>query len=522
MNTRAIAVRISLEGGKQVEGQLEIIGSKGQSALNRLDHGAGRVGVSTGQARQQMIGLGYQLNDLAVQIQGGANPLTALAQQGSQIVGMYAGQGGVKQAFSQFGQLVTGIFTKFPLMTAAVIATGVAIGGLTHEINEATGANVSMGDTVLAVFQTVGSYLSEVVKPLWEGMIDWIEPVWTQMVAGFKVTGNFIINGFKLISTTASLAFDSIPAAWEFAMESMKSITYWSLHDVLQTFQNLVNSIISGLNQLPGVNLTAPSFYDGFSLNEAGNNAAVAAGGAQGQLSGLWAGFGDTADGIMSDDPLGRFFDDIATRAAANAAARGKDGKGGGRSGGGKQNGKEPDPTGLDAMMKSLQDYATKAADIGKDIGDAIVKGFDAGADAVANFVKTGKFEIGDLVTDMLAQFARLATQHWITGPLAGLAGNIFKGIGGGFGSALQGALKSFDGGGWTGNGSRSGGLDGRGGFLAVMHPREEVYDTTRGQRGGGPMVMNVYTRDATSFAQSRTQVAANAARLLMAARRGM
>ncbi len=41
-------------------------------------------------------------------------------------------------------------------------------------------------------------------------------------------------------------------------------------------------------------------------------------------------------------------------------------------------------------------------------------------------------------------------------------------------------AAPSFDGGGYTGNGSRSGGLDGKGGFWAMMHPRETVIDHTK------------------------------------------
>ena len=41
-------------------------------------------------------------------------------------------------------------------------------------------------------------------------------------------------------------------------------------------------------------------------------------------------------------------------------------------------------------------------------------------------------------------------------------------------------AAPSFDGGGWTGDGPRSGGVDGKGGFWAIMHPREYVTDTTK------------------------------------------
>lgn len=45
--------------------------------------------------------------------------------------------------------------------------------------------------------------------------------------------------------------------------------------------------------------------------------------------------------------------------------------------------------------------------------------------------------------------------------------------------------MKSFDGGGYTGSGSRSGGLDGKGGFMAMLHPNETVIDHTKGQSSG-------------------------------------
>jgi hypothetical protein len=59
--------------------------------------------------------------------------------------------------------------------------------------------------------------------------------------------------------------------------------------------------------------------------------------------------------------------------------------------------------------------------------------------------------------------------------------------------------VPSFAGGGYTGNGPRSGGLDGQGGFMAMLHPQEQVIDlhrsaprtatsgaATGGSRGGG------------------------------------
>jgi hypothetical protein len=47
-------------------------------------------------------------------------------------------------------------------------------------------------------------------------------------------------------------------------------------------------------------------------------------------------------------------------------------------------------------------------------------------------------------------------------------------------------SVPSFAGGGYTGNAPRSGGLDGRGGFMAMLHPRETVIDHARTGAGGG------------------------------------
>ena len=53
---------------------------------------------------------------------------------------------------------------------------------------------------------------------------------------------------------------------------------------------------------------------------------------------------------------------------------------------------------------------------------------------------------------------------------------------------------QSFEGGGFTGHGSRTGGVDGKGGFNAILHPNETVIDHTQGSglrsSGGGQAVI--------------------------------
>ena len=43
----------------------------------------------------------------------------------------------------------------------------------------------------------------------------------------------------------------------------------------------------------------------------------------------------------------------------------------------------------------------------------------------------------------------------------------------------------SFEGGGFTGRGTRSGGVDHKGGFPAILHPNEQVIDLTKTRDGG-------------------------------------
>ncbi|MEM6500102.1 MAG: hypothetical protein AAF709_25770, partial [Pseudomonadota bacterium] len=59
-------------------------------------------------------------------------------------------------------------------------------------------------------------------------------------------------------------------------------------------------------------------------------------------------------------------------------------------------------------------------------------------------------------------------------------------GGGGGLLGSFLGGVLSFSGGGFTGNGSRTGGIDGEGGFPAILHPNETVIDHTKQSAGAG------------------------------------
>jgi hypothetical protein len=86
-----------------------------------------------------------------------------------------------------------------------------------------------------------------------------------------------------------------------------------------------------------------------------------------------------------------------------------------------------------------------------------------------------------NMATSILADILRMQVRKSITAPLAGF---LDQSIGSFDFSSI---LPSFAGGGFTGGGSRSGGMDGLGGFPAMLHPNETVVDHRSGMPAAAP-----------------------------------
>lgn len=121
---------------------------------------------------------------------------------------------------------------------------------------------------------------------------------------------------------------------------------------------------------------------------------------------------------------------------------------------------------------------------------------FDQAIEGIANAFSNAILE-GENLRDSLASIFKQIAANILNAGIQQALTQAFSGAGGGGGwfagllSAAFGGTKAatptFDGGGFTGYGSRSGGVDGKGGFPAILHPNETVMDHTRGQgRQGG------------------------------------
>jgi hypothetical protein len=113
---RAITLSLSVRDAATVKQELEKIGPAGEQALQRLEAAAqraqGRAGGGGMAGFNQAIGqAGFQIQDFAVQVQGGTNALTALSQQGSQLLGVFGPGGAIAGAILTVGLLTTQLLT---------------------------------------------------------------------------------------------------------------------------------------------------------------------------------------------------------------------------------------------------------------------------------------------------------------------------------------------------------------------------------------------------------------------------
>lgn len=138
--------------------------------------------------------------------------------------------------------------------------------------------------------------------------------------------------------------------------------------------------------------------------------------------------------------------------------------------------------------------------------GEIAQEQFETAVDGIADSMSQALIA-GESLREGLAQvFAGIASDLLNSG-IRQAIGGMFGGGGFNIGS-LFGGLPSFDGGGFTGYGSRSGGIDGRGGYPAILHPNETVVDHTKGQSTGGTVNINVNVSGARGNAEIEQMVA--------------
>ena len=167
----------------------------------------------------------------------------------------------------------------------------------------------------------------------------------------------------------------------------------------------------------------------------------------------------------------------------------------------------------LEAVSTRLDLVAPKLAQ-STSLADQLGLSFSS---AFEDAIVSGK-DFGAVLQGLEQDIIRIAARKLITEPVGNY---ISTGI-----SAMLGGI-SFAGGGYTGSGPRSGGLDGMGGYMAMVHPDETVIDhrSSAGQGAAAPVinvVQNFTVGDVASVSLVRQAVANSERRIASSIGRSM
>ena len=172
-------------------------------------------------------------------------------------------------------------------------------------------------------------------------------------------------------------------------------------------------------------------------------------------------------------------------------------------------------------MRKMVADIQTPLSRFGESfkstgtmIGDTIVSSMKKFEDTIVDGLMKGKLSFKDFADFVIKELIRIAVKKFIVESLFNAISGGFKGLfskkdmSGFIGDINPSSTFSAEGGGFTGFGSRTGGIDGRGGFPAILHPNETVIDHRRGGRGGMPIniTYNIQAFDSRDTIQAITE----------------
>lgn len=170
-------------------------------------------------------------------------------------------------------------------------------------------------------------------------------------------------------------------------------------------------------------------------------------------------------------------------------------------------------PKGLSKIAAKVNSELSPAMKRLNGIMESVGQSFENAMMSAVDGTKSTKDAFRSMAAEIIKELYRVFVVKQITGFVTSAIGgflnaNQVSGPSMPFGTGnVRPMARTFAGGGYTGSGPRAGGLDGKGGFMAMLHPRETVTDHTRGQ-GGGQVVVNQTINVSTGVQQTvRTEI---------------
>ncbi len=504
------------KGQKQLNDEINRLRSatkQGGDALNKYITQMDASGKATRRKEIAMQQAGYQLQDFIVQVQAGTNPLIAFSQQGSQLAGFFAGPWGaaIGLGIAAIGGLGTA------LMNAGIFAdsTDRKFKTLKETIDSLKSASMSAAEEAAFIFSGFGTVEEfRASQALEDALLELSQ----------RTGGKISAQNFRDIDISSFLGRADIAGEFGGAGRVLEAAFGTGTVGLLKNAQKAANELDTALAAANGLakarRRQAAEEAELAAISEAAMEAVIhgpkkaaeeAAKAAEQQAQerkklletynvditkrsaliglegeqllltkqrlekeallanlakqGLDIGDYETQKlvqklGYLQSEELRQFRIDVAEKQRI-------------------ENQKE--------LNKKLQEQEKIQAQLERQAsayGQAMEKSFMSMVDGT----KTVEEAFRDMARDIVAHLYRvLVIQNAIRG-LGGILGGSSNPFLSSIGKGLS-TYGSFEGGGYTGSSSRSGGLDGKGGFMAMLHPRETVVDHTKGQSVGGDTV---------------------------------
>ncbi len=543
---------------KQFQGQLA--GVQQQYTAAKTVGSSWNKGLS--ENRRAVQQLGFQLTDFTVQIAGGQNAMLAFIQQGGQML----------QVFGPAGAIMATFLTVFGTIALVAMKSGVALntfipllGVLAVDLQWLVDILTVFGQYMIAFANLVANNLDVILIAIgilagrwvmnmvlmstsmigFQAMVITMGPamaIWT--AATTVLTGALVMlrtvlmtvlpyalllgvawliskfmelvdgaGGFgeamKLVWDLAKAVFAGMGGyAYGFLMiiksvgKSMQSAFMLAFAAILDKWNELLGKMVDGWNSMMGA-----IGADALMMDKPTGGLAASIRTEAGELSKQSILAAKTASEAFKTATNGIAGAWGKLKAAMEKGAGPKidvrdmfGGLGGKKDEGGGGGGKEP-------KLKDIETEAERIKKIFEDLSKTI------SGTMLSNFkeIFKGTKSLRDGIVDMLDTVLDKMIDIIMQPVFDGFANFASKGLMGLLG------FQSFAGGGSTGTAARSGGLDGKGGFMAMLHPQETVVDHTiaasRSSSGGGASgVIELVITEAPGFASKVTTIATGVA----------
>ena len=201
-----------------------------------------RLGDATKYTAMQQRNLVFQLNDVAVSLASGMNPMMVFMQQGSQIATIYGPEeGGLGKALQETGNLALGLVKKLWPIAATAAAAGLTIAGMTYDINKTSDVIVQFGDTALATWQVIAEGIGSFIAPAIQQIGSWLGQLWDWAAPGLKTFANGIIGTFVG-------SFNAAKETWSVLPQVLGDIVFSTVNAVIGGVESMINQSIKLIN----------------------------------------------------------------------------------------------------------------------------------------------------------------------------------------------------------------------------------------------------------------------------------